>query len=106
MQPGVCRHTLYLIAMLRDWFDILGVFIYWVSIPFIPFLFYILCKTSKVFHFLGVTICCFLAGMLIGNIYPRSWIEQGTIGEVNNIIVPIGIILMLLSTDLRRGIKL
>jgi uncharacterized membrane protein len=92
--------------MIKVWLDAFGVFIYWVSIPCIPFLFYILCKNSKVLNFLGVTICCFLSGMLIGNIYPRSWIDQPSIGEVNNLLVPIGIILMLFSTDLRRWIRL
>jgi uncharacterized membrane protein len=92
--------------MMKVWVDFCGNLFYWVTIPVIPAIFYFLCKHFKLFNFLGVTICCFLAGVCIGNIYPRSWIDEKSIGEVYNILIPIGIILMLFTTDIRRWIKL
>ena len=84
----------------------MGPIIYFISVLIIPFLYQYLCRKSRFFDFLGVTICCFLTGMLVGNLYPRAWIQKGIIDEVNNILVPLGIILMLLSTDVKQWIKL
>jgi uncharacterized membrane protein len=44
--------------------------------------------------------------MIIGNIYPQSWIEKSWVQEINNVIVPLGLILMLFSTDIKKWIKL
>lgn len=84
----------------------MGIAIYFISVVSIPFLFQFLQKKFKLFSFLGVTICCFLTGMIIGNIYPHAWIEKNVVQEINNIIVPIGLILMLFSTDIKKWIKL
>ncbi len=84
----------------------MGLVIYFISVLLIPFLFQFLQKKFKLFSFLGVTICCFLSGMIIGNIYPQSWIEKSWVQEINNVIVPLGLILMLFSTDIKKWIKL
>jgi uncharacterized membrane protein len=84
----------------------MGVIIYFISVLLIPFLFQFLQKKFKLFSFLGVTICCFLSGMIIGNIFPQSWIEKSWVQEINNVIVPLGLILMLFSTDIKKWIKL
>jgi uncharacterized membrane protein len=80
--------------------------VYFISVIALPFLFIFLCKKYKLFDFLGVTISCFLGGMLLGNVYPQTWIAKEAVQEINNIIVPIGLILMLFSTDMRKWIKL
>jgi len=58
------------------------------------------------FRFLGATISCFLAGILIGNVFPSDFIPVKQTEEVNNIIVPLGIILMLFNSDIKRWINL
>lgn len=83
-----------------------GMIIYFVLVLSIPILFQWICKKWKVFNFLGVTICCFLTGMIVGNTFPHSWINKPVVQEINNIIVPLGLILMLFSTDIKRWIKL
>jgi uncharacterized membrane protein len=84
----------------------IGPLIYFIAVLFIPFLYQYVCKKYKAFDFLGVTICCFLTGMLVGNMLPHSWIKKDLVQEVNNIIVPVGLILMLFSTDIKRWIRL
>lgn len=84
----------------------MGMIIYFVLVLGIPILFQWICKKWKVFNFLGVTICCFLSGMFIGNTFPHSWINKPVVQEINNVIVPLGLILMLFSTDIKRWIKL
>lgn len=84
----------------------MGTIVYFLLVLSIPFLFQWLCKKWKVFNFLGVTICCFLSGMIVGNILPHNWINKSIVQEVNNVIVPLGLVLMLFSTDIKRWIKL
>ena len=84
----------------------MGMIIYFVLVLSIPFIFQWVCKKWKVFNFLGVTICCFLTGMIIGNSFPHSLVNKPVVQEINNVIVPLGLILMLFSTDMKRWIKL
>jgi uncharacterized membrane protein len=84
----------------------MGMVIYFILVLSIPIVFQWVCKKWKVFNFLGVTICCFLSGMLVGNVFPHEWIHKPIVQEINNIIVPLGLILMLFSTDIKRWIKL
>jgi uncharacterized membrane protein len=44
--------------------------------------------------------------MIVGNVFPHEWINKPVVQEINNIIVPLGLILMLFSTDIKRWIKL
>lgn len=83
-----------------------GMIIYFLLVLSIPFLYQWLGKKYKLFDFLGITICCFLTGMLVGNFLPREWIKKEVVEEINNIIVPLGLILMLFSTNIKRWIKL
>lgn len=92
--------------MIGFYMDTLGLIFYFITVLSIPFLFQFLCRQFKFFDFLGITICCFLMGTIVGNLYPHDWIEKDIINEVNNIIVPIGIILMLFTTNLKKWINL
>ncbi len=83
-----------------------GVAFYLILVTGIPILMYFLCEKIKLMNFLGVTFCCFVAGILVGNIYPRIWIKKELVNDVNNILVPVGIILLLLNSDFRKWIKL
>jgi uncharacterized membrane protein len=84
----------------------IGNLVYFISVFALPMLFIFLCKKYKFFNFLGVTICGFLGGMLLGNLYPPDWIAKEVVQEMNNVLVPLGLILMLFSTDIRKWIKL
>jgi len=44
--------------------------------------------------------------MIIGNSFPHSLVNKPVVQEINNVIVPLGLILMLFSTDMKRWIKL
>jgi len=83
-----------------------GTIIYFLLVLFIPIVYQWLCKKYKLFSFLGITICCFLSGMIIGNMLPREWIKKDIVEEINNVIVPLALILMLFSTHLKHWIKL
>src|SRR5687767_198914 len=91
--------------MIDYWLDAFGNFIYWPLVLVIPILFSYLCNWFRVFKFLGTTICCFLAGVMLGNLYPRSWIPARTVEDVSSLVVCVGIILVLLNSDFTKWIK-
>lgn len=91
--------------MIDYWITFISQGLYWAVMIMLPFLCHYLTINSTFFRFLGITITCFLFGVLLGNVLPASMIPTGEIQELNNIIVPIGLILMLLSSDFNQWIK-
>lgn len=91
--------------MIDYWFRFISTSLYWTIMMVIPLLCHYLSLNFKLFKFLGITITCFLIGVLLGNILPRYMIPQSEIQELNNILVPIGLILMLLNSDFNQWIK-
>ncbi len=86
--------------------NIWGIGLYLIIVIVVPIALTFLCKKVKLMNFLGVTLCCFIVGILIGNIYPRIWIKKDLVDDINNVIVPVGIILMLLGSDFKKWIGL
>lgn len=83
--------------------------VYFVVVLILPIIFTYLCKKYKFLSFIGNTICCFLIGIIAGNIfssYDESIIKSKIIEEIINVIVPLGIIIMLLNTNVKLWFRL
>lgn len=92
--------------MIRDWLHVFFLVIYILSLIGLPILITWLCKHIHAFKFIGTTITCFLTGMIVGNIIP-SFNERTQLADsMNSILVPLGLVLMLFNTQLKRWIKL
>ncbi len=71
----------------------------------IPYGIQIICVRTQPFRFIGTAITCFLAGVIIGNIVPDTIYQGELTTSFYEILVPIGSVLMLISTDISKWIK-
>lgn len=71
----------------------------------LPFFIQRLCRNVKAFRFIGSVITCFLVGLALGNLIPTSFMNHKLIKSFYEIFVPLGIVLMLLSTDIKQWLK-
>jgi uncharacterized membrane protein len=71
----------------------------------IPYGIQILCARTQPFRFIGTAITCFLAGVMIGNIVPQNIYQSEVTTSFYEILVPIGSVLMLISTNISQWIK-
>lgn len=71
----------------------------------IPFGIQVLCARTQPFRFIGTAITCFLTGVMIGNIVPDTFYKREVTTSFYEILVPIGSVLMLISTDISKWIK-
>lgn len=71
----------------------------------IPYGIQVLCARTQPFRFIGTAITCFLTGVMIGNIVPDTFYKREVTTSFYEILVPIGSVLMLISTDISKWIK-
>ncbi|MCG6191912.1 DUF819 family protein [Leptospira sp. FAT2] len=72
-------------------------------ILFFPWLAIRLTQKVKLFGILGSVSICYIAGILLGNLVPHSWIPKSVPLTIADIAIPLAIPLLLSSTDFRKG---
>ncbi|MCX7743918.1 MAG: DUF819 family protein [Flavobacteriales bacterium] len=71
----------------------------------IPYGIQILCARIQPFRFIGTAITCFLIGVLLGNVLPEGYYQPKATQSFYEVLVPLGSVLMLVSTDISKWIK-
>ncbi|MBW7935705.1 MAG: DUF819 family protein [Flavobacteriales bacterium] len=71
----------------------------------IPYFIQVLCRRISFFNFIGSVIACFLLGLLLGNFVPSFLFDKSAVKSFYEILVPLGIVMMLLTTDISKWLK-
>lgn len=71
----------------------------------IPYGVQVLCTRTQPFRFIGTAITCFLVGVLLGNVFAEDYYQREATQSFYEILVPLGSVLMLISTDISKWIK-